>query len=154
MRSSFGSAARQLGEVHRRPTGLVTSQQLRRRPTTGLILEIEIAERLPGGVLHDEARIVVLFDDPGRLDAAGYAHDRAFALFKGGIYDNMKTAVETIFVGKGRLYNRRFLQMCSHYLVDPIACTPASGRKKGQVENQVRACPSAVLHAASAVQES
>jgi len=34
------------------------------------------------------------------------------------IYDNMKTAVETIFVGKGRLYNRRFLQMCSHYLDD------------------------------------
>ena len=69
------------------------------------------------------------------------AHDRAFALFKAacgrGIYDNMKTAVETIFVGKQRLYNRRFLQMCSHYLVDPIACTPASGWEKGQVENQV-----------------
>src|SRR5260370_1062360 len=66
---------------------------------------------------------------------------RAFALFKGacgrGIYDNMKTAVETIFVGKQRLYNRRFLQMCSHYLVDPVACTPASGWEKGQVENQV-----------------
>jgi hypothetical protein len=28
--------------------------------------------------------------------------------------------VETIFVGKGRLYNRRFMQMCSHYLVDPV----------------------------------
>ena len=27
-----------------------------------------------------------------------------------GIYDNMKTAVETVFVGKNRLYNRRFLQ--------------------------------------------
>ena len=69
------------------------------------------------------------------------AHDRAFAFFKGactrGIYDNMKTAVETIFVGKGRLYNRRFMQMCSHYLVDPVACTPASGWEKGQVENQV-----------------
>src|SRR5271166_6137698 len=69
------------------------------------------------------------------------AHDRAFALFKGtcarGIYDNMKTAVETVFVGKGRLYNRRFLQMCSHYLVEPVACTPASGWEKGQVENQV-----------------
>src|SRR5438067_1234908 len=69
------------------------------------------------------------------------AHDRAFALFKGtcgrGIYDNMKTAVETIFVGKDRLYNRRFQQMCSHYLVDPLACTPASGWEKGQVENQV-----------------
>src|SRR6187399_3323967 len=69
------------------------------------------------------------------------AHDRAFALFKGtcvrGIYDNMKTAVETVFVGKERLYNRRFQQMCSHYLVEPVACTPASGWEKGQVENQV-----------------
>ena len=69
------------------------------------------------------------------------AHDRAFAFFKGtcrrGIYDNMKTAVETIFVGRDRAYNRRFLQMCSHYLVDPVACTPASGWEKGQVENQV-----------------
>jgi transposase len=69
------------------------------------------------------------------------AHDRAFAFFKGtctrGIYDTMKTAVETIFVGKERAYNRRFLQMCGHYLVDPVACTPASGWEKGQVENQV-----------------
>ena len=69
------------------------------------------------------------------------AHERAFALFKGactrGIYDNMKTAVETIFIGKDRQYNRRFLQMCAHHLVDPAACTPASGWEKGQVENQV-----------------
>ena len=69
------------------------------------------------------------------------AHDKAFAFFGGacarGIYDNMKTAVDTIFVGKDRAYNRRFLQMCGHYLVDPVACTPASGWEKGQVENQV-----------------
>ncbi len=69
------------------------------------------------------------------------AHERAFAFFKGactrGIYDNMKTAVETIFVGKNRQYNRRFLQMCAHHLVEPVACTPASGWEKGQVENQV-----------------
>ena len=69
------------------------------------------------------------------------AHDKAFAFFGGacarGIYDNMKTAVDTIFVGKERAYNRRFQQMCSHYLVDPVACTPASGWEKGQVENQV-----------------
>jgi transposase len=69
------------------------------------------------------------------------AHERAFALFKGacgrGVYDNMKTAAETIFVGKDRQYNRRFLQMCSHHLVEPVACTPASGWEKGQVENQV-----------------
>jgi transposase len=69
------------------------------------------------------------------------AHDRAFAFFRGactrGIYDNMKTAVEAILVGRDRTYNRRFLQMCSHYLVEPVACTPASGWEKGQVENQV-----------------
>src|ERR1700727_1299763 len=69
------------------------------------------------------------------------AHERGFAFFKGactrGIYDNMKTAVETIFVGKERQYNRRFLQMCSHHLIEPVACTPASGWEKGQVENQV-----------------
>ena len=69
------------------------------------------------------------------------AHDRAFAFFNGtctrGIYDNMKTAVEAVFTGKERQYNRRFLQMCSHFLVDPVACTPASGWEKGQVENQV-----------------
>jgi hypothetical protein len=49
----------------------------------------------------------------------------------------MKTAVEAIFVGKARQYNRRFLQMCSHHLVEPVACTPAAGWEKGQVENQV-----------------
>jgi transposase len=69
------------------------------------------------------------------------AHDKAFAFFRGtctrGIYDNMKTAVDAIFVGKDRQYNRRFLQMCSHYLIEPTACTPASGWEKGQVENQV-----------------
>jgi transposase len=69
------------------------------------------------------------------------AHAHAFAFFKGacerGIYDNMKTAVDAIYVGKERKYNRRFLQMCSHYLIEPVACTPASGWEKGQVENQV-----------------
>ena len=69
------------------------------------------------------------------------AHDRAFAFFRGactrGIYDNMKTAVDAIFVGRERAYNRRFQQMCGHYLVEPVACTPASGWEKGQVENQV-----------------
>jgi transposase len=69
------------------------------------------------------------------------AHDKAFAFYGGvcrrGIYDNMKTAVETVFVGRAREYNRRFLQLCSHHLVEPVACTPASGWEKGQVENQV-----------------
>jgi transposase len=69
------------------------------------------------------------------------AHDQGFRFFGGackrGIYDNMKTAVDAIFTGKERRFNRRFEQMCSHYLVEPVACTPASGWEKGQVENQV-----------------
>ena len=77
------------------------------------------------------------------LRGRGYdgAHDKAFRFYGGvcrrGIYDNMKTAVEAIFVGKARRYNLRFLQMCSHHLIEPAACTPASGWEKGQVENQV-----------------
>jgi transposase len=69
------------------------------------------------------------------------AHDRGFRFFGGacrrGIYDNMKTAVDAIFTGKERRFNRRFEQMCSHHLAEPVACTPASGWEKGQVENQV-----------------
>ena len=69
------------------------------------------------------------------------AHEKAFAFFKGtprrGIYDNMKTAVETVFVGKERRFNRRFAQLMSHHLIEPTACTPAAGWEKGQVENQV-----------------
>jgi hypothetical protein len=69
------------------------------------------------------------------------AHNRAFAFFKGtctrGIYDNMKTAVDAVFIGKDRQFNRRFLRMCGHHLVEPTACTPAAGWEKGQVENQV-----------------
>jgi hypothetical protein len=69
------------------------------------------------------------------------AHNRAFAFFKGtctrGIYDNMKTAVDAVFIGKDRQFNRRCVRMCGHYLVEPVACTPAAGSEKGQVENQV-----------------
>jgi hypothetical protein len=49
----------------------------------------------------------------------------------------MKTAVDAVFVGKERAFNRRFLQMLSHHVVEPVACTPAAGWEKGQVENQV-----------------
>ncbi|MBX9711791.1 MAG: IS21 family transposase [Xanthobacteraceae bacterium] len=69
------------------------------------------------------------------------AHEKAFVFFKGvpcrGIYDNMKTAVESVFVGKERAFNRRFEQLMSHHLVEPTACSPAAGWEKGQVENQV-----------------
>jgi transposase len=59
------------------------------------------------------------------------AHDKAFAFYRGtcqrGIYDNMRTAVDALLIGRERHFNRRFAQMCSHYLVEPTACTPASG---------------------------
>ncbi len=70
------------------------------------------------------------------------AHNRAFSFYGGtcrrGIYDNMSTAVTKVLEGKSRIFNRRFLQMCSHYLVEPVACTPGSGWEKGQVEKQVK----------------
>ena len=85
------------------------------------------------------------------------AHDRAFAFFKGacqrGIYDNMKTAVETIFAGRERAYNRRFLQMCSHYLVDPVACTARLGLGERTGREPGRARARAVLHPTGAGEE-
>ncbi|MEI6415353.1 MAG: IS21 family transposase [Pseudomonadota bacterium] len=69
------------------------------------------------------------------------AHVRAFAFFGGApkrmVYDNLKTVVDAIFQGKERKFNRRFLTLANHYLFEPVACTPASGWEKGQVENQV-----------------
>lgn len=70
------------------------------------------------------------------------AHVQAFAFFGGvprrGIYDNLKTVVTKVLLGKDRTFNRRFQQLVSHYLVEPVACTPAAGWEKGQVENQVQ----------------
>jgi transposase len=69
------------------------------------------------------------------------AHMRAFEFFGGvcrkGIYDNLKAVVNKVLSGKERNFNNRFVQLCSHYLFEPIACTPAAGWEKGQVENQV-----------------
>lgn len=69
------------------------------------------------------------------------AHSRAFEFFGGvcrrGIYDNLKTVVTKVLIGKDRVFNRRFQNLASYYLFDPVACTPAAGWEKGQVENQV-----------------
>lgn len=69
------------------------------------------------------------------------AHNRAFAFFGGVparlIYDNLKAVVDAVYIGKERRFNRRFLTLANHYLFEPVACTPASGWEKGQVENQV-----------------
>jgi len=70
------------------------------------------------------------------------AHVRAFEYFGGscrkGIYDNLKTVVTKVLTGKDRVFNRRFQNLSSHYLFEPIACTPAAGWEKGQIESQVK----------------
>ena len=70
------------------------------------------------------------------------AHTRSFAALGGiprrGIYDNMKTAVDKVRKGKGRVVNARFAAMCSHYLFDADFCNVASGWEKGVVEKNVQ----------------
>jgi hypothetical protein len=67
---------------------------------------------------------------------------RCFAALGGvarrGTYDNMKTAVDKVKKGKGRLVNARFAVMCSHYLFDADFCNVASGWEKGVVEKNVQ----------------
>ena len=55
-----------------------------------------------------------------------------------GIFDNMRTAVDRIGVGKARKVNARFAALASHYLFEPEFCNPASGWEKGQVEKNVQ----------------
>lgn len=68
-------------------------------------------------------------------------HTKSFKFFGGtcrrGIYDNMKTAVKKILKGKHRNLQERFIEFCSHYLVEPEFCNPASGNEKGRVENKI-----------------
>ena len=69
------------------------------------------------------------------------AHVQAFNFYSGacrkGIYDNLKTIVSKVMMGKERIFTRRFQALASHYLFEPVACTPAAGWEKGQVERQV-----------------
>jgi hypothetical protein len=50
----------------------------------------------------------------------------------------MKTAVDKVLKGKGRIVNARFAVMCAHYLFDPDFCNVASGWEKGVVEKNVQ----------------
>jgi len=103
----------------------------------GVVVQVKVAHfrlchsRMPFVVAYHREALEMVLD----------AHIRAFDFFGGscrrGIYDNLKTVVNKILLGRGRTFNRRFLQLASHYLVEPVACTPAAGWEKGQVENQV-----------------
>jgi transposase len=107
----------------------------------GVVVKVKVAHfrlcysRMPFCVAYHREGMEMVLD----------AHVRAFEFFGGscrrGIYDNLKTVVTKILMGKDRIFNRRFLQLASHYLVEPVACTPGAGWEKGQVENQVLFTP-------------
>jgi transposase len=67
---------------------------------------------------------------------------RALAFFGGVprrvIIDNPKTMVTYVSRSKDRIFHPRYLALMNHYVIEPVACTPASGWEKGQVENQVQ----------------
>jgi hypothetical protein len=74
MVSGFSRLAQQLwqlGDIGGDAPGLVAGEQLGRRSTTRLLLEIHVGERLPVGVADDETG-VRLFGDPRRREAAGF----------------------------------------------------------------------------------
>ncbi len=78
------------------------------------------------------------------------AHNHALATFGGvparGIYDNMRTAVDSVRSGKLRDVNIRFKAMVSHYLFDAEFCNPASGWEKGQIEKNVQDARHRIWH--------
>jgi transposase len=71
--------------------------------------------------------------------AAG--HVAAFDFFDGIpgriSYDNLKTAVKELLVGKERVEQQRFIALRSHYLFQSHYCAPAAGHEKGIVEGMV-----------------
>ncbi len=54
------------------------------------------------------------------------------------IIDDPRTMVTYVSRSKDRISHPRFLALMNHYVMEPVACTPAAGREKGQVGNQVR----------------
>lgn len=90
---------------------------------------------------HSRMALAVAYPNE-RLEMVLDAHNRAFAFWGGcperGIYDNLTTCVSQVLRGKERRFNPRFWALMGHYLVEPVACTLASGWEKGRIENQVK----------------
>jgi len=70
-------------------------------------------------------------------------HVRAFAHF-GGVprrvrYDNLKSAVEKVLKGRGRIESERFVALRSHYRFDSFFCLPGikGAHEKGGVEGEI-----------------
>jgi transposase len=101
------------------------------------------------------SRAFFIFAYPGQSHEMLFdAHNRAFAALGGvakrGIYDNMKTAVDKVSRGNGRIVNTRFYAMVSHYLFEADFCNVASGWEKGIVEKNVQDARRRIWHEAKA----
>ena len=72
------------------------------------------------------------------LDAFAHALSFFVGVPRRVIIDNPKTMVTYVSRSKDRIFHPRFLALMNHYVIEPVACTPASGWEKGQVENQVQ----------------
>ncbi len=89
---------------------------------------------------YSRARFVMAF--PFQKQEAFWAgHIQAYHFF-GGVprritYDNLKTAVYKILVGRNRQEQQSFKTFRSYYLFESNYCTPAQGHEKGGVENDV-----------------
>jgi hypothetical protein len=68
---SLRKQLRQLDNVHSNPPCLIFAEQLGRRAPTGLAFIIEVAQRLPVGVTHDEA-VGRYLGSPERREAGGH----------------------------------------------------------------------------------
>lgn len=76
-----------------------------------------------------------------RQEAFFAGHVGAFAHVGGVperiIYDNLKTAVKRVLMGRNREEQSTFVAFRSHYLFESRYCNPRSGNEKGQVEDGV-----------------
>ena len=90
---------------------------------------------------HSRKPLVIAYPGESQemvLDAFTHAFSFYGGVPRRAIIDNPKTMVTYVSRSKDRVFHPRFLALMNHYVVEPVACTPASGWEKGQVENQVQ----------------
>lgn len=77
-----------------------------------------------------------------RQEAFFDAHEKAFAFFGGVpqsiLYDNLKTAVKRVLVGRKREEQDSFVKFRAHHGFDSNFCSRAKGNEKGSIESLAR----------------
>jgi len=90
---------------------------------------------------HSKA-FFVRFYPHQRQEAFFDAHEHAFDFFNGVpgqiLYDNLKTAVKKVLVGRKREEQAEFLKFRAHHGFDSQFCNPAKGNEKGIIEGLAR----------------